>query len=95
MYPGNVLQVPLPQSQAGAPPVDLQVLLQQALALPQGTNLQCQQRPAPCSGRLLNCNLVPQQGEVQVISLVRGIIQRRQQVFSSHKTTKWRAQCYE
>ena len=87
-----MLQVPLPQSQPGEAPVDLQALLQQALALPQATTLQCQQQPAPCSGRILNCHLVPQQGEVQVISLVRGIIQGRQQVFSSHVTSKWRAQ---
>ena len=72
-----MLHVPVPRSQQA---VDPQLLLQQALAVPEGTDLTCQQQPRPCNNRLLDCRLVPQQGNVLILNLVRGVWEGGQQV---------------
>ena len=60
--------------------VDPQLLLQQALAVPEGTTLQCQNQPGPCNNRLLDCRLVPLQGDVLILNLVWGVYEGGQQV---------------
>ena len=77
MYPGTLLNVPVPVSQVA---LDPQVLFHQALALPMGTTLVCQRQPLHCSARLLNCHLVPLQGEVLLLHLLRGVWQGNRQV---------------
>ena len=45
-----------------------------------GTTLVCQRQPLHCSARLLNCHLVPLQGEVLLLHLLRGVWQGNRQV---------------
>ena len=67
VYPHTKLPLALPWSQA---PVDLRPLVAAALANPIFTNLTCLGMPG-CGPQLLQCQLVPGQGEVEVIHLVR------------------------
>ena len=65
-----ILHVPLPSVQNHENRVNLQPLVQTAMTNPVNNTLVCQGQPR-CSARLLECQLVPVQGEVQIIDLVR------------------------
>ena len=69
-YPDPILHVPLPWQPDGQNQVDLQPLVQAAMAAPINNTLICRGVPR-CSVELLDCQLFAQQGEVQIIDLVR------------------------
>ena len=65
-----ILHVPLPLVQDHQNRVDLQPLVQTTMAYPVNNTLICQGQ-SRCSATLLEYQLVPVQGEVQIIDLVR------------------------
>ena len=68
IYPDPILHLPMPQTSTGDAPLDLRPLIQTALAAPVNSTLTCL---LGCGPQLLQCSLIQQPGQVQIIDLVR------------------------